>query len=80
MNLVYVIGLAGIIYFIYVVYKEYSNNNHVSNYKSGYRYQNQCWKCKSKIDSNQQLRCPICGWYICDKCGKCGCDYEGYIR
>jgi len=65
----------------FAVYGFYKNNsvntdNRYKNNKSDSRYQNHCWNCKSKIDSHTQRRCSICGWYICDKCGECGCDYD----
>ncbi len=33
-------------------------------------YASGCWKCKSKIDSNKNIRCNKCGWLVC-ACGKC---------
>ena len=33
-------------------------------------YASGCWKCKSKINSNKNIRCNKCGWLVCT-CGKC---------
>ncbi len=33
-------------------------------------YASGCWKCKSKINSNSNIRCNNCGWLVCT-CGKC---------
>ncbi len=40
-----------------------------------YVYINHCWKCQSGINSEDNEKCDICGWYICSKCGSCkeGC-------
>ena len=50
-------------------------------------YINHCWfpSCGGRITTKNSKRCPICGWYICPKCGSCkrGCphrDSEGYDR
>ena len=39
-------------------------------------YSSVCWNCKSRIISSINIRCPVCGWYICDNCGSCcfGCS------
>ena len=37
---------------------------------SNSKYESHCWRCKKEINSQNNLRCPICGWYICS-CGKC---------
>ncbi len=36
-----------------------------------YRYSSHCWKCKAPIDSEFNLKCSLCGWYICSVCGSC---------
>jgi hypothetical protein len=40
-----------------------------------FTYNNHCWKCKSPINNRIHLECPKCGWYICEKCETCHCDY-----
>jgi hypothetical protein len=34
-------------------------------------YENVCWRCDSPISSTIHVRCKVCGWYICRKCGSC---------
>lgn len=45
-----------------------------SHMRSSYSYANVCWSCKSEISSDTDKRCPKCRWYICSKCGSCGCN------
>ena len=33
-----------------------------------------CYSCKEKLDSKQNITCDSCGWLIC-YCGACGCGY-----
>ena len=42
-------------------------------YRRERKYNNHCWKCKKSIDSDKNMRCPFCGWYICS-CGNCKQD------
>ena len=35
------------------------------------KYVNICWNCYASIDSLFNVRCNICGWYICNICGAC---------
>ena len=41
---------------------------------SGPRRTTGCWRCKSILDSNDDLACAICKWLLCE-CGACGCGY-----
>ena len=34
------------------------------------QYTSCCWRCRKNINSDINMRCPFCGWYICS-CGKC---------
>lgn len=36
-----------------------------------YSYINHCWNCKSGINSDYNVKCPKCGWYICSLCNSC---------
>ena len=36
-------------------------------------YTNHCWACQNSIDGNIDLRCPTCGYFICNRCGACDC-------
>ena len=40
-------------------------------------YINHCWNCHTTVDSRTNIKCPHCGWYICESCGSCeyGCSY-----
>ena len=46
------------------------------------KYSNNCWKCKGTIDSERCIKCPSCGWYICNSCGSCkrGCSSGKIIQ
>lgn len=46
----------------------------LSCFSFSYAYINHCWHCDSTIDSNYCQQCSECGWYICNKCGKCNPD------
>ena len=35
-----------------------------------------CYKCKSALNSKDQLECNSCNWMICSNCGACGCGYN----
>lgn len=49
-----------------------------SFFGSGYgMYVNHCYHCKREVNSDMQ-RCGKCGWYICETCGACGCDFYGH--
>jgi len=39
-------------------------------------YHNHCWNCHSEISGTRNDSCGRCGWYICEKCGSCGCGYH----
>lgn len=34
-------------------------------------YNGSCWNCNSQVTSTDSPRCPVCGIYICLKCGAC---------
>ncbi len=34
-----------------------------------------CWRCKSPLDSDDDLACVLCRWMLCE-CGTCGCGYH----
>ena len=34
-------------------------------------YRSYCWNCKAEVNSADSPRCPVCGIYICLKCGAC---------
>ena len=34
-------------------------------------YKNYCWNCQNEVNSRESPRCPVCGIYICLKCGAC---------
>ena len=55
------------------IYKQYFNLKYPDTMISVYH--NHCWNCKRAINSRVHLECPKCGWYICDKCGACNCQY-----
>jgi hypothetical protein len=42
---------------------------------ANFSYYNHCWKCKNIVTDND-CRCPSCGWFICSQCGACDCDFE----
>lgn len=35
-----------------------------------------CLKCHTKVSSHLNLKCKVCGWLVCGKCGGCGCGYS----
>jgi Leucine-rich repeat (LRR) protein len=37
-------------------------------------YINHCWRCGSKINSIENEKCNICGFYKCSSCGACFCQ------
>lgn len=39
-------------------------------------YSSICWSCRNNICSDLDKSCPKCGWYICNKCNACGCEYN----
>lgn len=41
-----------------------------------YPYQSQCWKCGAPVDEKLE-RCTACGWFMCSRCGACGCGGSG---
>ena len=41
-------------------------------------YNSVCWRCKTKISSYTDVRCPRCGWYFCPHCGACAPDCADY--
>jgi hypothetical protein len=41
---------------------------------ANFSYYNHCWRCKNIVTDND-CRCPSCGWFICSECGACGCDF-----
>lgn len=48
------------------------NQSKYANTKRSYTH---CFNCKTIIDKSSR-KCPICGWYICEICNKCGCSYD----
>ncbi|MFC1617952.1 hypothetical protein ACFL2B_01575 [Patescibacteria group bacterium] len=39
-------------------------------------YENYCWHCakngyKTRVSTRKHDPCKTCGWYICERCGKC---------
>jgi hypothetical protein len=36
-----------------------------------------CWYCKYPVDNAVDFECIGCGWIICERCGACGCAYQG---
>ncbi|MHB8125555.1 MAG: hypothetical protein ACYDEJ_07920 [Desulfitobacteriaceae bacterium] len=38
-----------------------------------------CHNCKEVIHS-KLISCPKCHWYICNKCGQCGCHYWDKVK
>lgn len=42
------------------------------------KYHNHCWNCFSVINSDYNLQCKTCGWYICNnpRCKKCRKDNQ----
>lgn len=42
-------------------------------------YTNHCYKCRSFIGIFLE-KCSACGWFICENCGSCGCQYRGSWR
>lgn len=53
--------------------KSIANLDGYNNWDS---YENHCWKCGNPVSSKNSLCCPVCGWYICNKCNSCepGCN------
>ncbi len=45
----------------------------------GRRRETHCWRCKSHLDSNDDLACVVCGWLLCE-CGACGCGWPAPIN
>lgn len=57
----------------------YSNESSLKNNKNNKtpnHYMNHCWNCNQDIDSDRDIKCSICGWYICGECKSCGCNYS----
>ena len=34
-------------------------------------YESHCWNCPSRISSTIHVRCKVCRWFICYRCGSC---------
>lgn len=45
---------------------------------SGYHYRSHCWSCHNEIDSEINVQCPVCRWYICNRCFSCAKDCQGH--
>ena len=44
-------------------------------------YESHCWNCPSRISSTIHVRCKVCRWFICYRCGSCKkpvCDSISY--
>jgi hypothetical protein len=42
----------------------------------GWQVNYKCWRCKAIITSEENIKCHICGWFICSYCEACGCDED----
>lgn len=45
---------------------------------SGYHYKSHCWSCHGEIDSEINVQCPVCRWYICNECFSCAEGCQGH--
>ena len=45
---------------------------------ASFAYESHCYRCDSYISDGTCVECPECGWYICNRCGACGCGYVEY--
>ncbi|WP_099466816.1 hypothetical protein [Konateibacter massiliensis] len=54
--------------------QERRNNYSETNIQIKRTYRNHCWNCHTGV-TEENVQCPICGWYICPTCGSCkrGC-------
>jgi hypothetical protein len=48
--------------------------DHATMVHKGQHREAHCWRCKSPLDSDDDLACVICRWMLCE-CGACGCGY-----
>jgi len=39
-------------------------------------YVNQCWKCRTMINSEEDERCQKCRMFVCRSCNACLCGYQ----
>ncbi len=46
----------------------------------GYEYKSVCWRCRDEITSELCKRCPVCGWFYCNKCGACAPNCLEYLQ
>ena len=53
--------------------QQYLQDLERDNKNQRYRYISHCWYCKSRIDSEINQYCPVCGYYKCSFCGHCFC-------
>ena len=71
----YLVFIGGTISWVALFYYENNTSKTEKKTKPPFNYQNHCWNCNSPINSQHNKRCEKCGWYICDNCVECGCNY-----
>ncbi len=42
----------------------------------GWEISYKCWRCKTKITSENSYKHSSCGWFVCPSCEACGCEEE----
>lgn len=79
-NLIANNGIERLDYGLRIVSNEIKNKLNTTKLKKRNNYGiyvNHCHSCKREVNSHME-RCDECGWYICEKCGACGCNFRGY--